>query len=126
MRCRMHVVYYSSLEHKSSSIPEALSVFVQYLWITTCTNIYHWNRQRKIQRKTFIRTWLRILAASSGNCFVSFLVSHVPVLHVKNIQNSEPQALSVCQHSNFHSRAVHLDIVKVFIYQLMHNTVTLK
>jgi hypothetical protein len=45
-------------------------------------------------------TWVRILAASSGNCFICFLVSPVPVVHVKYIQNSEPRAMSVCQQSS--------------------------
>ena len=29
-------------------------------------------------------------------------------------------------HENFHSRMVHLDIIKVFIYQLMHKRIALK
>jgi hypothetical protein len=64
MRCSMHVPYYLSLEHKSSIIPEAVLVFVplvHYVYQHLTTSL---TQTVENTTENFIRTWLRILAAS--------------------------------------------------------------
>jgi len=105
MRCRIHLLHYLSLEHKSSSIPEALSVFVPLIHYLC----QHLTISRKQTAENITENFYQDVASyfsrKFSKCFVGFLVSHVPVLHVK-LPRTQNFGHSLCASTLVYSQKI--------------------